>query len=85
MIVPGNFEQHLSLGKWHKGLDAVEQRAEPFTGIVKRQRGTMFKPLMAGEQGQGEEAGDVCSLADIHADVQRFLSHEGKFSWVSIR
>jgi hypothetical protein len=85
MIVAGDFEYHLNLRQWHKGLDAVEKRAEALTGVVKRQGGTLFKTLMAGKQGQREEASDVCSLADIYPDVERFLRQEGKTSWRSWR
>ena len=77
----GDFEQNLSLSQWHEGLDAVEKGAEPFTRIVKKQRGTMVKTLMAGKQSHGEKSCDVGSLADIHTDVERFLSQERHWSW----
>src|SRR5262249_53691826 len=73
MIVSGDFEQHLSLGEWHKGLDTVDEQAEPFTRILEGQSWAVFKTLMAGEQSRREEASDACSLTDIHADIQGSL------------
>jgi hypothetical protein len=73
VVVASDLQQHIDLGQGHLFAHALQQGAKPFAGLLKAQRWTAFKSLVAREQGGRDETGNMLGLTDIDANIERFV------------
>jgi hypothetical protein len=87
VLVAGVLKQDRGLFDGHKVTDAVYESAAAFSWLLKGERRTACKTLMALEQRAGEKASHVPQLAHIDSHVERFMSQlrDGNQIWMRRR
>ena len=76
MIVTRGLQHDVHLGQSNEFADALHQRVKPLTRLREAQGRAAFKPFVAREQGRRDETGTMLLLADIDANVERFLQEQ---------
>ncbi|GHO60739.1 hypothetical protein KSB_92140 [Ktedonobacter robiniae] len=76
MIMPSCLEKKIAVLKRTVASYAFNEGVETFAGILKNERGTCLKTLVAFKECSGEKACNVPKLADINTNINGFLSQE---------
>src|SRR5579871_4722199 len=80
VVVPGALEDHEALLQRCQGAQPLQQQPKPLAGVLKGERWTGFKPLVALEQGGRDKARDMLGFAHINAHIEGFMRQQGNCS-----
>jgi len=76
--------QDVTLLKWYKGANAIDELSEALTGLLKFQCWTGFKMFIPLQQSVGDKPSNMLKLHDINANVQGLIQVHGNYFQVRI-
>src|SRR5262249_49130626 len=79
MVVPGALQQDEDLFERAVGADPLKEQAKALARILDPERGTGFDPLGPLQQGSGEKARHMPSLAHVDANIEGLTAQQRRW------